>query len=74
MQSSGGKTSDQRISELAEDLEANKPLNIDMQEFHKEIYKKTNGLLSCFSTVLLQEIEKYNRLLTKMTTTLSLLI
>jgi dynein heavy chain len=51
------------------------PPIIDKEEHAKEIFKLTNkGLLQCLSTVLLQEIERYNRLLTKMGTSLSSLM
>lgn len=50
------------------------PLLIDKEEHAKDIFKPNNkGLLHCLSTVLIQEIERYNRLLTKMNSSLALL-
>jgi dynein heavy chain, axonemal len=47
---------------------------IDKDEHAKDIFKPNNkGLLHCLSTVLLQEIERYNKLLMKMTSSLVLL-
>ena len=73
--SAGGKSSDDIIFELAEALELNVPLIIDREEHAKDIFKpNSKGLLHCLSTVLLQEIERYNKLLSKMSTSLSLLM
>jgi dynein heavy chain len=73
--SAGGKSSDDIIFELAEALELNVPLTIDREEHAKDIFKpNSKGLLHCLSTVLLQEIERYNKLLSKMSTSLSLLM
>ena len=53
----------------------NLPLILDKEDHAKEIFKINNkGLLHCLSTVLLQEIERYNKLLTKMGGTLSLIM
>jgi dynein heavy chain, axonemal len=71
----GGKSSEDIILELAIELEANLPPLLDKEDHAKEIFKLTNkGLLSCLSTVLLQEIERYNKLLFKMGSSLSLLM
>lgn len=73
--SSTGKSSDEIIFEQAEELEANLPPIIDREDHAKDIFKpNSKGLLHCLSTVLLQEVERYNRLLTKMATSLSLLM
>ena len=46
------------------------PISKDM--FAKEIMKLNNlGLLHCFSTVLLQEVYRYNNLLMEITTSLA---
>jgi|LauGreDrversion4_2_1035121.scaffolds.fasta_scaffold56412_4 dynein heavy chain len=62
------------IYELAKELEGSVPPLIDKEEHAKDIFKpNSKGLLHCLSTVLLQEIERYNKLLTKMNTSLILL-
>lgn len=61
--------------DIAINLEKNVPPLIDKNDHHKEIFKiNSKGLLHCLSTVLLQEIEKYNKLLSKMNISLSLLM
>lgn len=60
---------------MAQLLETQVPELIAQDTFAKEILKPTAaGLLSCLSTVLLQEIQRYNRLLTKLSTSLEELI
>lgn len=49
--------------EIANALFENRPLPISSEERSKEIFKLNNlGLLHCFSIVLLQEQERYNKL------------
>jgi len=44
---------------------------LDKEEHAKEIFRvNQKGLLHCLTTVLLQEIERYNKLLVKMNTSL----
>ena len=51
------------------------PEVIATDSYAKEIMKLTpNGLLSCLSTVLMQEVARYNRLLMKLTSSLEQLI
>jgi dynein heavy chain len=50
----GGKSSDDIVYELSEELEANLPLILDKEDHAKDIFKPNNkGLLHCLSTVLL---------------------
>lgn len=71
---SGGKSNEDTIFELAKELEASVPALIDREEHAKEIFKpNAKGILHCLSTVLIQEVERYNRLLLKMTSSLALL-
>lgn len=50
--------------EIAEALFENKPMPISSEERSKEIFKiNSSGLLHCFSIVLLQEQERYNKLI-----------
>jgi dynein heavy chain len=62
----GGMTPDEivlaRISQLQEEM----PENLDRDEGKKEMFKSTNGLLPSLTTVLLQEMEKFNNLLDTM--------
>jgi dynein heavy chain len=45
------------------------------ESFAKEIMKpNAQGLLSCLSTVLIQEVQRYNRLVEKLNSSLDLLI
>jgi dynein heavy chain len=61
--------------ELAQELLNGVPAIIDKEEHAKDIFKPNNkGLLHCLSTVLLQEIERYNKLLNKMNSSLALLL
>jgi len=46
---------------------------LDKDEGHKEIYKPSKGLAHCWTTVLFQEIERYNQLLETMQKSLVLL-
>lgn len=60
--------------EVAELLLTQIPELISTETFAKEILKTTaNGLLSCLSTVLLQEIQRYNRLINKLNSSLEYL-
>ncbi len=66
----GGKSPDQIVTELAADYEKRLPENIDRATGKKDLFKETNGLLESLSTVLVQEIERFNRLLTVMRSSL----
>lgn len=63
----GGKTSDEIILEMVADMKAGTPTLIDKTQHQKELFKRDKaGLLHCLSTVLLQEVERFNKLLNKM--------
>lgn len=50
------------------------PVQLDREEHAKDLFKPNNkGLLHCLSTVLIQELERYNRLMAKMESSLALL-
>lgn len=71
----GGKSPDEQIIDLATELLEIVPEPIDTKVAAKEIMKKdSNGLLHCLTTVLLQEVEKYNLLIRKLDQTLNLII
>ena len=58
-----GVSPEQQILDLIELLQSQVPEPIEKNSFAKEILKINNlGLLSCHSTVLLQEVQRYNRL------------
>jgi len=60
-------TPDQIVLEKAKDFLDNLPELLDMREGQKELFiKNAEGLIPSLSTVLSQEIEKFNRLLTAM--------
>lgn len=55
---------DQIVIGVATELFENRPLAVSNEGHSKEIFKINNlGLLHCYSVVLLQEQEKYNRLI-----------
>jgi len=70
----GGKTSDEIVLDFVEMMKESLPPILNKEEHHKEIFKPINkGLLHSLSTVLLQEIERFNLLLGKMKVSLKLL-
>lgn len=71
--SAGGSefTNDDIVLELVESITKEVPELIDTTSFHKDIIKvNSKGLLHCFSTVLMQEVTKYNQLVTQIFQTL----
>ena len=49
---------------MARELFKNRPILISQDDHAKEIFKINNkGLLHCYSIVLLQEVDRYNRLI-----------
>lgn len=66
----GGMTPDEIVLARIEQLQGETPENLDRDEGRKEMFKATNGLLPSLTTVLLQEMEKFNRLLGKMRSSL----
>lgn len=59
----GGITPDQIVLARCAQLEEELPEFLDREDGKKEIFKITNGLLSSLTTVLIQEMEKFNHLL-----------
>lgn len=54
-------SADQELLNLVQRLRRKIPLMIERESFAKEILKLNNrGLLHCHSTVLLQEVHRYN--------------
>jgi dynein heavy chain len=73
--STQGKSSDEQVTELAVILQHQVPDLILADHFAKEIVKtNAQGLLSCLATVLMQEVQRYNRLVEKLNSSLDLLI
>ncbi|KAL4470156.1 hypothetical protein ABPG72_009081 [Tetrahymena utriculariae] len=59
-----GKSQDEIVMDLAKDLESRLPALLDKNTGNAELFKKIDaGSLPSLTTVLLQEIEKFNRLL-----------
>jgi dynein heavy chain len=64
---SGGKSQDEIVMELAIELEAQLPPLLDRANAKKDLFKANEkGLMESLSTVLLQELQRFNRLLTVM--------
>lgn len=61
--SGGGLTPDEIVIEKAKFFTENIPADLDRNEGMKDLFKTTNNLLPSLTTVLLQEMEKFNRLL-----------
>jgi len=52
------------VKQKIEDIKVRVPENLERSQGLKDLFKKNaNGLLPSLTTVLLQEIEKFNRLL-----------
>ena len=65
--SSEGKSSDEIILELISEMQQMQPELIDPKDCSKSLFKLNNqGLMHWLSTVLLQEIERFNNLLSVM--------
>jgi len=62
----GGLTPDEVVLEKSKAIKENIPANLDRSEGLKDLFKSHNGLLASLTTVLLQEMEKFNRLLNLM--------
>lgn len=69
----GGKTNDDTVYELATELEEIIPeiLSVEKASHLTFVIDKDTGLMNSLSTVLSQEIVKFNRLISKVKTTLS---
>ena len=61
--SGGGLTPDEIVLEKCKTFSERIPPNLDRAEGLKDLFKSQNGLLPSLTTVLLQEMEKFNRLL-----------
>jgi dynein heavy chain len=59
----GGLSPDEIVIEKAKYLATHIPPNLDRAEGLKDLFKTTNNLLPSLTTVLVQEMEKFNRLL-----------
>jgi len=72
--SSGGKTPDEIVMERAKLLKKSLPPLLDKSQGKKEMFKQDKqGLIPSLSTVLLQEVSRFNKLLTVMRNSLMLL-
>ena len=72
--SGGGLTPDEIVLEKAKQIMETIPANLDRAEGLKDLFKTTNNLLPSLTTVLVQEMEKFNRLLVVMRKTLDDLV
>ena len=63
---SGGLTPDEIVLEKSKRIKEQIPANLDRSEGLKDLFKTHNGLLPSLTTVLVQEMEKFNRLLNVM--------
>ena len=61
--SGGGLTPDEIVLEKCKSFTEAIPPNLDRAEGLKDLFKTHNGLLPSLTTVLVQEMEKFNRLL-----------
>lgn len=65
--SGDGKSTDVIILELVEKIQSEMPENLFKQDGLKELFEiDDKGLMASLSTVLIQEMEKFNRLLNLM--------
>jgi len=62
----GGPTPDEVVLAKQKDLLEKHPETLDRATGKKELFKEKNGLLTSLTTVLLLEMEKFNRLLNVM--------
>ena len=68
--SGGGLTPEQIVLERQKAILAEIPPDLDKANGLKELFKKVNDLLPSLTTVLMQEMEKFNRLLRVMRSSL----
>lgn len=66
----GGLSPDQIVLARSKQLLDDTPESLDREEGKKEMFKTTNNLLPSLTTVLVQEMEKFNRLLARMRSSL----
>jgi len=68
----GGKSNDEIVVEVAADIQDNLPKLLDKSTAHKITFHKTdNGTVNTLGTVLGQEIDKFNKLLRTMDSTIT---
>ncbi len=72
--SGGGLSPDEIVLEKAKQIAEQIPANLDRAEGLKDLFKTTNNLLPSLTTVLVQEMEKFNRLLNVMRASLTDLV
>ena len=66
---------DSTVMSIAQELFETRPLVLGAEGHAKEIFKvNSKGLLHCYSIVLLQEQERYNRLIRVISDSLEMLI
>ena len=64
---------EQLVLERIANLQLNIPNKLNQEDGKKEIFKMTNGLLPSLTTVLIQEMEKFNKLIDVITKSLETL-
>ena len=69
--SGGGPTPEQMVLDRINNLKASIPELLDKEQGKKELFKQHNGLYASLTTVLLQEMEKFNRLLRRIAESLN---
>jgi dynein heavy chain len=68
----GGKSPEDKVDELATEIMENLPDKVLMSEAAEGLFKlEPNGAFNCLDTVLMQESDRYNRVLDTMRKTLS---
>lgn len=70
----GGLSPDEIVLEKAKQITEQIPPNLDRHDGLKDLFKTTNNLLPSLTTVLVQEMEKFNRLLNVMRRSLDELV
>lgn len=70
----GGLSPDEIVLEKAKAFTEKIPANLDRSEGLKDLFKTQNGLLPSLTTVLVQEMEKFNKLLNLMRSSLDELV
>lgn len=70
----GGLTPDEIVLEKSKQIKEQIPANLDRAEGLKDLFKTHNGLLPSLTTVIVQEMEKFNRLLDVMRKSLADLV
>ena len=67
-----GKSSEDIVDEFAANLEAQMPLSLDVERAHSSMFEKLpSGAFRSLDTVLIQEMDRFNRLIKTMKSTLT---